>query len=418
MTTARNRAVNLALARRAAALAPKRFEAVFNHGAALLNFNDPLGALEEFERALQLAPASHKAAVIHHMGLAHHEAGDAAAALRLYDQALTVNPDEPELRRSIAVAKLASGDLAQGLWEFEVEYYQPWRKPIFQSGLPRWRGEDLTGKTIIIAHEQGYGDSIQFCRAIPHIKAGRVLWSGPDELTGLIADNTRLDGVVPENGPFEADYYASPMSALAALRIDYPDIDGAPYMSADAMRLPKRGRLKVGLVWRGSPGHARDQDRSVALEDYAPLFEIPGLAFYSLQVGAASDDIHRAGLTGFVADLSPMIKDWQDTARAVAAMDAVVSVDTSTAHLAGALGVPTHLLINVACDWRWLHAGDTTPWYSSFHLHRQNVPGQWNYPIGQIARALHGQVAGRSEQGRAGRDGPRQRPVAIDPEAA
>ena len=353
---------------------------MFNLGAALLNYNDPEGALVRFNRALGLAPAGHKAAVLHHIGLAHHEAGDVVAALKYYAEALAVDPQEPELHRSIAVAKLASGDLAQGLWEFEVEHYQPWRKPIFQSGLPRWRGEDLTGKTIIVAHEQGYGDSIQFCRFIPQIKAGRVLWSGPKELTGLIAGQILVDGIVPECGPFEADYYASPMSACAVLKIGYPDICGAPYMTAEPFKLPKRSKLKVGLVWRGSQSHARDQDRSIVLEDYAPLFELPGIAFYSLQVGPSADDIHHAGLTGFVADLTPKIKDWSDTASAIAAMDAVVSVDT---------------LINVACDWRWLHSGATTRWYSSARLYRQSIAGKWSDPIERIAKVLYGQVSGR-----------------------
>ena len=185
------------------------------------------------------------------------------------------------------------------------------------------------------------------------------------------------------------------MSACAVLKIGYPDICGAPYMTAEPFKLPKRSKLKVGLVWRGSQSHARDQDRSIVLEDYAPLFELPGIAFYSLQVGPSADDIHHAGLTGFVADLTPKIKDWSDTASAIAAMDAVVSVDTSTAHLAGALGVPVHILINVACDWRWLHSGATTRWYSSARLYRQSIAGKWSDPIERIAKVLYGQVSGR-----------------------
>jgi hypothetical protein len=283
---------------------------------------------------------------------------------------------------------LANGQLAEGLYDFEVKHYQAWRKPIFQSGIPRWRGEDLANKTIIIAHEQGFGDSLQFCRFIPHIKAKRVLWSGPDSLTPLITENVRVDGIVPEAGPFEADFYASPMSACGVLGVDYDGIDGSAYIDADKLALPDRGKVKVGLAWRGSSGYARDKDRSLRIENYTPFFEIPGLAFYSLQVGEFADDVHDAGLTGFVADLTPMIKDWRDTARAIAAMDVVVTCDTSTAHLAGALGKPVFILLNFACCWRWMRETNLTPWYDSATLYRQNLPGEWNVPIDAVTREL------------------------------
>lgn len=367
-------------------IAPDRFEAIFNYASAILPF-DPWRALEAFKRSFELAPSSHKAAALHHIGLANYDLGRVADALRSYRGAKALDVNEPEIDRSIAIATLAEGRLADGLFAFEVEHYQAWDRPIFKSGIPRWRGEDLTGKTIIVAHEQGFGDSIQFCRFIPHIKAGKVLWTGPDVLNGLVANNIRLDGVVPFDGPFDADYYASPMSACAALGAQYRDVDGSPYMSAEPMRLPDRG-LRVGIAWRGSSGYARDADRSFAIDEYAPLFEIPGCAFYSLQVGEFANDVHDAGLTGFVCDLTPAIKDWRDTARALAAMDVLVSIDTATAHLAGALGVKTMLLLNFAPCWRWMRDAEATPWYANTRLFRQRLPGQWNEPMRDIARIL------------------------------
>jgi hypothetical protein len=383
----RARELNVSLARRAFELAPDRFEPVFNLASAVLPF-DPWNALAGFMRAYGLAPRSHKATAMHHMGLAHHDLGQIDKALECYERSKELDPHEPEIERSIAIAQLAAGKLAEGLFAFEVEHYQAWDRPIFKSGIPRWRGEDLTGKTIIVAHEQGFGDSIQFSRFIPHIKAGKVLWSGPDVLTGLIEDNVKLDGTVPFEGPFDADYHASPLSACAALGVDYPSVDNEPYIVAEPMNLPDRGRLKVGLVWRGSSGYARDADRSFDIDTYAPLFEIPGCAFYSLQVGEFADDVHNAGLTGFVADLTPAIKDWRDTAKALAAMDVLVSIDTATAHLAGAMGIKTLLLLNFAPCWRWMRDTETTPWYKNHKLFRQHMPGAWGEPVASVARQL------------------------------
>jgi hypothetical protein len=389
LTGAQRSDVNLALAKRAFEIAPNRFEAIFNLASAQMAHHDPWSSLEGFKRAFENAPNSeYKAATKHHIGLAYHDLGRVNEALEAYRESLALNPNEPEIHRSIAIAKLSAGQLAEGLYDFEVKHYQPWRKPIFQSGLPRWTGDDLADKTIIIAHEQGFGDSLQFCRFIPHLKAKRVLWSGPKALESLILENIRLDGIVPEDGPFEADVYASPLSACGAMGASYSDVDGSAYLDAAPMTLPARGQLKVGLAWRGSSGYARDKDRSPGLDVYTPLFEIPGLAFYSLQVGEFADDIHHAGLTGFVADLTPMIKDWRDTARAIAAMDVVVTCDTSTAHLAGAMGKPTYILLNFACCWRWMRDTETTPWYNSARLFRQNLPGDWSLPVSQIATKL------------------------------
>jgi hypothetical protein len=252
----------------------------------------------------------------------------------------------------------------------------------------------LTGKRLIVAHEQGFGDTIQFCRVIPRLKAAHVTLSGPPTLTGLIADNIKVDAVVTEDGPFSADYVCSPMSALACLGLNYPDIDGGPYIKAEPMKLPGRGRLKVGIVWRGSSGYARDLDRSMRIEQYAPLFEIPGAAFYSLQVGEFADDVPAAGLSGFVADLTVMIKDWRDTARAIEAMDVVVSTDTATAHLAGAMGKPVMILLPYSCCWRWMRDSETTPWYRSARLYRQKDAGDWAYPVQNVARALRNMLNG------------------------
>jgi hypothetical protein len=274
------------------------------------------------------------------------------------------------------------------LFDFEIDWHEPALKPLAQAGIPRWRGEPLDGKSIIVGHEQGYGDTIQFCRFLPSIKAGRVIVSGPPALAGLLSDQLSADEWTDEAGPFEADLYASPVSVAAALRLDYENVSGEPYLAASPLRLAERGRLKVGLVWRGSPGYRNDTARSMHLADLCTLFDLPRASFYSLQVGEAGREVSALGLDGFIADLTMLIRDWRNTAHAVMAMDVVVSVDTAVAHLAGALGKPVLLLLPFSCCWRWMRGCDNTPWYRSARLFRQTVPNQWSDPVMRVRSEL------------------------------
>lgn len=377
--------------RRAASLVSSRYEAAHNLGAALMRAGYYRESLDAFTKALDLAPGSHKPEALHHIGMAWHDLGDFHKAIAWYERAIEADPDDVEPRQSRAIARLALGDLG-GLFDFEVRYHKAARKPIASSGIPRWQGEDLTDKTIIVAHEQGYGDTIQFCRFISKLKAAKVIWSGPSELTGLIGDNFSFDEVTGEEGPFTADYYASPMSACAAMGVQYDQVCGQPYINADKLNLPDRGRLKVGLAWKGSSSYAQDTLRSTMIETFSPLFEIPGLAFYSLQVGEFERDITKAGLDGFIANLTPLINNWRDTAWAIAAMDVVVTIDTATAHLAGAMGKPVMILLPYSCCWRWLRNTDHSPWYDSARLFRQPEPREWGYPVAQVAQELKGML--------------------------
>ncbi len=381
---------HLALARRCASIAPNTFLPIFNLASAELKSGLHQESVATFNRALALAPPEHVRMTMLHVGLAHYALGNPAEALKWYERGRALK-DDTDVQQSIAIARLMAGEL-EAMFEFECQYHTPRRKPIADSGIPRWMGEDLTGKSIIVCHEQGYGDTIQFARFIPELKAERVIWSGPDSLAELMVDNFVFSDMIGEEGPFQADYYCSPISICGALRARYSQVSGLPYLKAQPIKLPDRG-LKIGLAWAGNPDYAHDAERSMALSALAPLFEIPGTGFYSFQVG--EKDISRLGLDGLIANLGGTFKNWNDTARAVAAMDMIVTVDSGVAHVAGALGKPVLILLPYANCWRWMLDRSDTPWYASAKLFRQLTPGQWAEPVLHVNRAIEEMLSGR-----------------------
>ncbi len=160
-----------------------------------------------------------------------------------------------------------------------------------------------------------------------------------------------------------------------------------PYLNAPAaaQRLPDDGRRKVGLVWAGKP---TPRDRSIPLERLLPLFGDPHLALFSLQLGPRAADLKTTGADAFVTDLAPGLVDFAETAAVLTQLDLLVTVDTAVAHLAGALGVPTFLLLRYTSDWRWFDRGRTSAWYPSFTLFRQHAPGRWEEPLADLQGAL------------------------------
>lgn len=351
------------------------FISAFNYASALMRAGR--NSVNEFKTALTLAPKDKRSLVLHHIGLACYDIGNYSAALEWYASAHADNKDEPEIHQSIAICKLAMGRLREGLYEFEVVNHKPVRKAISDSKILRWKGEDLTGKTIILAHEQGFGDTLQFIRFAPQLKAkcAKLIFSGPPVLNDLLKDQFEFDAVIDEQGPFKGDFVTSPLAMTALLGIEYGAFSNGPYMRSEAMKLSDRGKLKVGLSWRGSPGYANDSLRSASLEALCPMLDVPGVAFYSLQVNPGPQEITNLGLDGFIGDLGSLIKTWSDTAKAVAAMDVIVTTDTANGHLAGALGKPVLMLLGKAPCWRW--GQGAKHWYANTKAYSQARTDDW-----------------------------------------
>jgi hypothetical protein len=328
-------------------------------------------------------------------------------ALDLFERNLAARPSARG-HGKYALALLTAGRLIEGWHQYEFRWLSeallPYRS---DSGRPPWAGQDLSGKTVLLRIEQGFGDAIQFLRYAPFLKALGATTLLVD-FSDLAPGFDGVDRVFSGSGPApEYDYYVNLMS-LPRVFGSSPDAIPArvPYLHVSPER-PARWRqrlagidaLRVGLVWAGNPSHLRDRERSVALGVLRPLSGIEGVRYVSLQVGPAAAELSAE--TGFqsLPDLGREVSGFADTAAIIANLDLVVCVDTAVAHLAGALGKPVWLLLPQQADWRWMEDRDDTPWYPTMRLFRQRARGDWAGVVERVAaelRELKHRLAGPS----------------------
>jgi hypothetical protein len=261
----------------------------------------------------------------------------------------------------------------------------------------------MPDKTLLIHTEQGAGDAIQFARYLPFAaqRCGRLIVVCPRALQPLFATLPGI-GQLREAGQIQVHEFDTylPLLSLARVFGTTPATIPAevPYIEVAALRrrksvevLPRLSPaqpLKVGLVWAGSPTHVQDRHRSCALQTFAPVLRVPGVAFYSLQKGERSHELASLSPAGTVQDLAPYLDDFGDLALILNQLDLLISVDTAAAHLAGALGKPVWTLLPAVADWRWGVAGETTPWYPTMRLYRQGRLGDWTPVLECIAQHL------------------------------
>ena len=375
--------------------------------AALSNLGNALraaGRLEEAgavqKKAIALDPGT--GSFVYNYALVLRDQGRLDAALENFDAAEANGYDSPELKWDRALALLLQGDLARGFVEYEWRWRIPDAKP---RGIatPVWNGEDLSGRTLLVYAEQGFGDTIQFARYLPLIAAStaRLIFECQAPLVRLfqhaaVCRNMRVvardDAAVPDH---DVQTALLSLPRLAGSNADsIPSM--TPYLSPpEEIRVLPEGGVHVGIAWAGKPTHRNDRNRSVALATVAPLFEVPGVTFHSLQLGEAANAIPERGFTTLVRDHRAQIQDFADSAALVAGLDLVISVDTALVHLAGALSHPVWTLLPYACDWRWQTGRQDSPWYPSMRLFRQTEPGGWDDVIKRVKDALEIFVADR-----------------------
>jgi hypothetical protein len=386
-------------ARTAVTLAPRDLDALTNLALVFAAHQRYALAEAAIGRALAMAP-EHGPALVGRGFIAERQ-GKYEQAGVAYAAAAARHPDYAEARVNHAFSLLRSGEFAAG-WE---AYEWRWRTEAFASSrrrlpMPEWDGGPLDNRSIFVWHEQGLGDTIQFARYLPLLveRGTRVVAAVQVPLVRLLRASMPTLEIVDGKAPAAAtDVHAPMLSLPRRLRTTLRNIPArVPYLQPPhALPLPDTpARLKVGLAWAGAAENPNDRFRSIAVRDLAPILAVGGATFYSLQVGA-STGVSRAVIDAPpIFDLAPRLIDFADTAAVVEALDLVVTVDTAVAHLAGALGKPVWTLIPTPADWRWLIAGDDSPWYPTMRLFRQPRPGDWRTPIARIAAALAGRTGG------------------------
>ena len=391
--------------RRAVARAPAFAVAHNNLGSVLRELGRPEQALESYRRAIGLAPDDPR--YRNNLALALQDLCRLDEAMASFDAALRLRPDYTKAKAFRALALLLRGDYARGWADYEARREIDVEFPDRSAGRPKWDGSDPRGKTILLHNEQGIGDTIQFVRYAPLVasRGARVVVQCQPPLKALLEASLVPRGVwrvIAEGEPVGDFDVFCPLPGLPHLfgtRVESVPA-AVPYLDAPADRVAAwRHRFshdqtfKVGIVWAGAAGNRNDRRRSVRATDFFPLSQVPGVALYSLQKGPPLAQLGEFAPGLPAHELDEHLNDFADTAAAVTNLDLVVTVDTSVAHLAGALGRPVWTLLPFAPDFRWMLNRADTPWYPTMRLFRQAKPGDWPAVFEEVTEALRAAVA-------------------------
>jgi tetratricopeptide (TPR) repeat protein len=372
---------------------PRSPDALYNLGLALDGLGAYEDALDRYDRALALRPdlvgvLTSRANTL--LSLGRYE--DAIASCQ---RALALKPDHANAHLNESLARLALGDFAGGWPKYE------WRLGGRPSAFaqPQWRGDvAFAGRTILLHAEQGLGDTIQFLRYLPAVVArdAQVVLRIQPEIAPLVPSDAAVQ-VVPDTQPLPPFDLHCPLPSLPlAFATTLETIPApVPYLRTDgeraaawASRLAGDKRLRVGLTWTGNPGHPRDRHRSMRFGSLMPLLGLPNVVCVGLYKDVRPEDADMLTAEHRLMPVGEAFADFAGVAAVISRLDLVISVDTSIAHLAGALGKPVWIMLPFAADWRWLTGREDSPWYPTARLFRQPRHGDWDSVIARIRAEL------------------------------
>lgn len=379
------------------------------YGTALNKLGRSREAIDAYLRALE--NGTPPVVVFHNLGIAYTSLGDIDKALENYGKAIAADPQDPAPYFNRSRLLLSEGEFETGWIDYEYGLLCDERKPNYQT-FPRWHGENLVGKTLLICAEQGLGDEIMFASILPGIlqQAGRCIIECDAKLMPVYRRSFAPAEIVRRKMPEDvgsavelpAVDYQIPIASLALGRRN--DIEAFPrhsgYLKSDServaywqKRLDELGPgIKVGISWQGGVAKTGGQHRSIPLAQWLPILKLQGVHFVSLQYTECQAEIaalrREHGIE--VLHWQEAIDDYDETAALVCALDLVISVQTAIVHLAGALGRPVWAMLPIPAEWRYMADGDEMPWYPSVRLLRQKTKGNWNAVIKSAAKALEG----------------------------
>ncbi len=410
---------------------PRNVQARINHGNALAGLGRVADALAEYDLALAHIPGHplacyNKANALRLLG---READAIAAydgalatlpqhvnswmnrglalmalnrhteAVESFERALAVEPDNPDVHFNEALALLTIGDYERGFAKYEWRWKKTGaERPRFRK--PPWLGDtSLQGRSILLHAEQGLGDTIQFVRyaSVLASQGAEVRIEVPLPLKDILSSVPGVKAVIAQGEAVPPFDLHCPMGSLPlACRTSFAGVPAAiPYLFVSSERIERwRPRIealpgpRIALAWSGRAAHANDRNRSLTLAGLGPLLSTPGLSFVSVQKDVRPSDAERLAAEPRLLHLGGELGDFSDTAAVLSLCDLTVCVDTSVAHLAGALGLPLAVLLPFQADWRWTADRDTSPWYPAARLFRQRAPGDWDEVLMRVRDRL------------------------------
>jgi Tfp pilus assembly protein PilF len=404
--------------REALRINPDHAEALSNLGEVLARQGKFDEAADCHQRAVRAQPQF--ATAYSNLGFVREQQGCFDEALAWQVQALRIDPGHAQAHFNRALLRLRQGNWRQGWpeyeWRWHTKGYRPYSLP-----RSRWDGSPLAGRTLLLLSEQGLGDTLQFARFVPLLKArgGKIIVQCQPALCHLLAGTIGIDGVVPQNSRLPDFDVEAPLGSLPAiLRSTQVTVaDTVPYLAADSslveywrrkLQKDERGKMKdeqsadsdssfrlhpssfsVGIAWQGNPRYGNDHQRSIPLKFFARLAQVKGIHLISLQKGPGTEQL-QCLTDRFVSvfNIDEAAGAFMDTAAIMTNLDLVISSDTAIPHLAGALGVPVWLPLAKVPDWRWTLDGEDCPWYPTMRLFRQTRHGQWDDVFDRIAEEL------------------------------
>jgi tetratricopeptide (TPR) repeat protein len=373
-------------------------ESFNNRAAALIYLNRVEEAVTQCQRAIALKPEYAEAR--NTLASALMKQGRYPDAMDAFKHTLRLSPEYAEAHSNLGMIHLVQGEFETGWREYQWRLKCPAFTERYTAPHPRWEGGPFPDKTLLVHYEQGMGDSIQFIRYLPRVKAlgGTVLYQDRPPLSVLFNRCPGVDHFIStkETSMPHFDMQVSVMSLPHLFATQAHSIPTtAVYLKAEVDRI-KRMRphiqshdFNVGIVWAGSKAHKNNRNRSCDAALFQTLAQCPGIGLYGLQKPDNEPAIPESLTASLVTNLGEHFEDFSDTAGAIAHMDLVITVDTSVLHLACAMGKPTWALIPFVPDWRWMLDRTDSPWYPTLRLFRQAQPGQWQPVFDAVAKALH-----------------------------